>query len=204
MNTPKIKICGLFRQEDAFAVNQAKPDYAGFVFFEKSRRNVSCEQAKTLRGAIDKRIASVGVFVNAPREQIANLYHQNIISTVQLHGSEDEAYIAELRKTLPGVSIWKAFRIRTKEDLLAAAQSMADEVLLDNGYGTGKCFDWSLIQTIARPFILAGGLTPENLHEAIARFHPSAVDISSGVETNGCKDAEKILAAVRAVRISGR
>lgn len=200
MKKPEIKICGLFRQEDAAAVNRAMPDYAGFVFYKNSRRNVSMEQSKRLRDAIDPRIRTVGVFVNAPQESIEEIYRQNIISIVQLHGNEDETYLSELRKRLPGAVIWQAFRIRTEADIRNALRSTADAVMLDNGHGTGECFDWSLIKDFDRPFILAGGLTPQTLCDALGRFFPSILDISSGVETDGVKDAQKILVAVQAVR----
>ena len=111
----------------------------------------------------------------------------------------DNTYITALRKQT-GCEIWKAFKIRTPADLLAAEQSAADAVLLDNGYGTGEAFDWALAANFKRPFLLAGGLTPENIPAAIAAMHPLLVDISSGVETDKVKDREKILAAVRAAR----
>lgn len=196
----KIKICGLFRECDAKAVNEALPDYAGLVFYEKSRRYVTFEQAQTLRAAMHPAIATVGVFVNAPIDEIAALYQTGAIAVVQLHGSEDANYLAALRQRLPGVEIWQAFAIRVKADLNTAAASAADRVLLDNGGGTGVRFDWSLPVGFLRPFVLAGGLTPENIPEAISRLCPSTLDLSSGVETNGLKDRQKILAAVTAAR----
>ena len=196
----KIKICGLTRLCDAASVNRAKPDYAGFVFYEQSRRNVSADQARALRAAILPGIRTVGVFVNATPETVLRLCRERIINIVQLHGSEDEAYLASLREALPGVEIWQAFRVRAPEDLAAAAQSRADQVLLDNGGGTGECFDWSLLAGFPRPFILAGGLTPRNIPDAIERLRPFAVDVSSGVETAGLKDEALIIAAVAATR----
>lgn len=202
METAKIKICGLFRPCDAEYVNVALPDYAGLVFYEKSRRRVAPEQARELRAAISPAIKTVGVFVNAPKEQIAALRRENVIDAVQLHGGEGDAYMMELRSIIPGVPIWKAYKIRAASDLEAAAKSAADMVLLDNGYGTGEPFDWSLIGSFPRPFILAGGLTPDNIPDAISRFHPYAVDISSGVESGGVKDKNKIFATVAAARRS--
>jgi phosphoribosylanthranilate isomerase len=119
------------------------------------------------------------------------------VDIVQLHGQEDETYIARLRQ-LTQAPIWKAFKIRSQADLDAAAASSADEILLDNGYGTGQTFDWSLTGGLTRPFLLAGGLTPENIPQAIAQMAPKLIDISSGVETDGAKDRDKILAAVQA------
>lgn len=199
----KIKICGLFRLCDAEYINEAMPDYAGFVFFEKSHRNVTMQQAAQLRKSIHPSIPAVGVFVNAPQEQIVSLCREGVIQIVQLHGGESEEYIGQLKARIPGVCVWQAFRVRTPEDLTAAQQSTADLILLDNGYGTGETFDWSLISGMTRPFLLAGGLTPQNIPQAIARFAPYAVDISSGVETEKQKDRDKILAAVAVVRGTG-
>ncbi|MCE5343555.1 MAG: phosphoribosylanthranilate isomerase [Eubacteriales bacterium] len=202
MNGTKIKICGLFRREDAEAVNRALPDYAGFVFYEKSCRNVTPELARVLRTTLRPAVRTVGVFVNASVERIARLYQEGIIGIAQLHGDEDAAYIATLRAMLPAVEIWKAYKIHVPEELAAAAASTADKVLLDSGGGTGARFDWSLAERFPRSFILAGGLTPETIPEAIARLHPFAVDLSSGVETDRVKDEAKIKAAVAAARRS--
>ncbi len=196
----KIKICGLCRPQDADAVNRAGPDYAGFVFYEKSRRYVTPEQARGLRLALHPGIVLVGVFVDAPEKDIAALYREGTISVIQLHGGESGEYINRLRAALPGAAIWKAFTIRSAADIAAALRSPADLVLLDHGGGSGRRFDWSLIEGFPRPFILAGGLTPDNIPEAAARFHPYAVDLSSGVEDTGRKDAQKIFAAVAAAR----
>jgi len=200
MSGVKIKICGLFRPEDARAVNAAMPDYAGFVFCEASRRCVTPEAARKLRAALHPDIRTVGVFVDAPIGRIIELYADGILSAAQLHGGEDSAYIGALRSLMPGLTIWQAFKVRTADDLASAAESAADLVLLDGGAGGGQPFDWSLIQDFPRPFILAGGLTPETIPGAIARFQPFAVDLSSGVETDGVKDPHKIMAAVRAAR----
>ncbi len=196
----KIKICGLSATADACLVNAALPDYAGFVFYEKSRRNVSPELARRLREALRPSIITVGVFVDSPPDFILRLCREQIIDIVQLHGGQDEAFIAGLRKRLPGVPIWAAFRISAEGDVRAAAKSSADMVLLDGGAGSGLAFDWSFAGGLERPFILAGGLTPESIPEAVARLHPYAVDISSGVESCGRKDGRKIIAAVAAAR----
>lgn len=202
MNATKIKICGLFNPEDANFVNAAMPDFIGFVFCEKSRRYISPTEANKLRKKINKKIISVGVFVESPQVEIVNLFRNKTISIVQLHGEEDEAYINSLRDLIPEAQIWKAFKIESISDLESAAKSSADKVLLDNGKGTGVCFEWSIIKEFPREIILAGGLNPENIPDAIERFHPFAVDLSSGVETNGIKDEAKILAAVKAAKRS--
>lgn len=202
MTGTKIKICGLFRQCDADAVNEAMPDYAGFVFHAKSRRAVTEETAEKLRSVLHPAIETVGVFVDASLEQIERLYRNKIISIIQLHGNEDAAMIEQLRKCIPKVVIWQAFKIQSKADLQKAEESSADKILLDHGAGTGVAFDWSLLDGISRDFILAGGLSPNNIPFAIAKHHPDAVDLSSGVETDGVKDREKIMAAVTAARRS--
>ena len=133
-------------------------------------------------------------------EEVAELLNDGTITVAQLHGHEDEAYLAALRALAPGKELWKAYKVRSEADLAAAAASTADQILLDNGYGTGQAFDWSLAGGVRRPFLLAGGLTPENIPDAVARLHPMGLDISSGVETGRQKDRAKILAAVAAAR----
>ncbi|MDO5311378.1 MAG: phosphoribosylanthranilate isomerase, partial [Clostridia bacterium] len=177
---------------DADYVNAAMPDYVGFVFYPKSHRYVKDAEALTLRRSIDKRIATVGVFVDEPREHMMSLCDAGVIDIIQLHGHETDDDIAAIRRERPGIEIWKAFKIRSAEDAEAAEKSKADRILLDNGYGTGERFEWSYLKGIGRPFILAGGLTCENIGEAIDNISPWGVDVSSGVETDGVKDSEKI------------
>ena len=198
----KIKICGLSRHCDIEYVNEAKPDYCGFIInFPKSIRNVSPETVSELVKNLSPDITPVGVFVNEPQETILKLIGDGTLNHIQLHGQEDGAYIRELReRTDREITIIKAWKVRKTEDVKAAQESPADLVLLDNGTGTGQTFDWSLIRGIDRPFLLAGGLSPENLAEAVSQIRPWGVDLSSGVETDGVKDRRKVLAAVRAVR----
>ena len=197
----KIKICGLFRSCDIDYVNEAKPDFCGFIIdVPKSHRNVTVEQVRLLRKSLCPEIQAVGVFVDAPQELIAGLVLDGTLDLVQLHGQEDEVYIAELRKQI-SVPIIKAFSVQTSEDVRRAEESSADCILLDHGSGgTGASFDWSLLTGLTRPYVLAGGLTPKNLPGAIKRLRPWTVDLSSGVETDGEKDRSKILAAVQVVR----
>ena len=196
----KIKICGLTRAQDIRTANALQLDYIGFVFTPKSKRFVAPEQAKQLRRQLAPGIRAVGVFVNAPPEQIAALLADGTINIAQLHGQEDAAYIARLC-SLTRAPIWQAFRIESTEDISRANDSPADLVLLDHGAGgTGERFDWALLHGMVRPFVLAGGLTPQNAAEAIAKARPYAVDTSSGCETNGVKDPAKMLAFVNAVR----
>lgn len=196
----QIKICGLFRSCDIEYVNEGKPDFAGFILnFPKSHRNITAERAAELRRELLPGIRAVGVFVDQPQERILEAVDTAGLDIIQLHGHEDDEFILKLRGRT-ALPIWKAFKVRNAGDLAAAAQSRADEVLLDNGYGTGTAFDWSYASSFSRPFILAGGLTPENIPEAVRRLSPKVLDISSGVETDKLKDRKKILAAIRAAR----
>lgn len=195
----KIKICGLTRRQDVDMVNEAGPDCVGFVF-ARSRRQVSPQQALELKKGLKRGIAAVGVFVDAPMEEIEALCRRGIIDGIQLHGAESSACIEELRKRT-GLPIIKAVSMKPGLDAGYFDQIPADFLLLDQGKGgTGKTFDWSLIPKIKKPFFLAGGLNPENLGEAIRAVGPFGVDLSSGVETDGVKDREKILRAVRCAR----
>lgn len=197
----KIKICGLRRREDILAVNEAKPDYCGFIIeFPSSFRSVTADEVRELVKELDPEIRPVGVFVNAPMELVRTLLDDGTLALVQLHGQEDESYIREL-KTYTDKLIIKAFSIKTAEDIEKALQSPADYILLDQGGGgTGKTFDWSLIPEIQRPFFLAGGIGASNLGQAIREIHPYAVDLSSSVETEKRKDPMKIRQVVDIVR----
>lgn len=196
----KIKLCGLTRPCDIIAVNEAKPDYIGFVF-AKSRRQVTPEQAAALKAALSPEIQSVGVFVDATMDEIAALLQKGIIDIAQLHGHETEADIAALKRLVPRAKIIKAIRVETSDDIAAWQTSSADFLLLDNGAGgTGKVFDWKQIPKMGKPFFLAGGLHRDNVLEGIRQTSPYAVDVSSGIETDGLKDRDKILEIVRMVR----
>lgn len=195
----KIKLCGLSRPCDIAAANTLKPEYIGFVFASKSRRYVSPEKAYELKRMLSKDIKAVGVFVNESVETVARLLDKNVIDIAQLHGEEDDNYIKNLR-TLTDKPIMKAFCIRNKKDIIDAQNSAADYILLDSGAGTGTVFDWDLILNIRRIYFLAGGLGLNNIRKAIDELHPFAVDVSSGIETNGVKDKEKMAAFIAAVR----
>lgn len=201
----KIKICGLTRPCDVDAVNEVLPDYIGLVF-AKSRRQVSAEQAAALRARLDPKIRAVGVFVDENPAAVADLLNAGIIDMAQLHGSEDAAYLAFLRERTDRPII-KAIRVKDRAALERGADLDADFFLLDSFStvavgGTGRRFDWSLAagHSLPRPIFLSGGLTPESIPEAVAALHPYAVDLSSGVESDGLKDRAKIAAAVAAVR----
>ena len=197
----KIKICGLRRREDILAINEAKPDYCGFIIeFPRSFRSITADKARELVRELSPKIRAVGVFVNAPMELVRDLLNDGTLALAQLHGQEDESYIREL-KTYTDKLIIKAFSIKIAEDIEKALQSSADYILLDQGGGgTGKTFDWSLIPEIQRPFFLAGGIGASNLGQAIREIHPYAVDLSSSVETEKRKDPMKIRQVVDIVR----
>ena len=195
----KIKLCGMMRPADVIAAEELGADYIGFVLTAGFRRSLTLEaflelESYTLNGSAKK----VGVFVNEPIENIAGLYADKL-DLIQLHGSEDGEYIRSLREQT-GKPIIKAFTVRSEADIEAAGKSTADYVLLDSGTGTGKTFDHSLIKSIERPFFLAGGLNAENVGAAVKALNPFAVDASSGIETDGIKDKNKMAAFVSAVR----
>lgn len=198
----KIKLCGLSRECDIEAANELLPEYIGFVFAKKSIRYVSPEQADALRKQLAPQILAVGVFVNETPENIAALLAAEVIDIAQLHGSEDEAYIERLR-ALTDKPIIKAFSVKEEQDIRRAAESSADLVLLDAGSGgTGTAFDWNLLAEVERPYFLAGGLDAATVGEAVGKWRPYAVDVSSGIETDGHKDVEKMRAFVQRVRHS--
>ena len=195
----KIKLCGLSRTCDIEAANELRPEYIGFVFAPKSKRYVSPEKATELKQLLHPDIKAVGVFVNESLQNVAELLKNGVIDVAQLHGTESEEYVRELR-TLTDKPIIKAFRVECERDIREANASSADYVLLDSGAGTGTVFDWNLLSHMQRPYFLAGGLDTENVSEAIKVLKPFAVDVSSGIETDGVKDKTKMAAFVAAVR----
>jgi phosphoribosylanthranilate isomerase len=198
-----IKICGIRRYEDIDILNQLRPDYAGFVF-AKSPKEISDDLALSLRERILPSIKTVGVFVNEDLKRIVKLCQSQTIDMVQLHGDEDENYIKTLRTLLPN-QIIKAIRVKSKETIKEAIDYKSDYLLLDshsdNKYGgSGRVFDWSLIDKLEQPFFLAGGLDCDNVLEAIRSCKPYGVDVSSGVETDGYKDPDKIREFIRKIK----
>jgi len=199
----RIKICGLFREQDIDFANEAHPDYIGFVFAE-SRRQVSFAFAERLRSRLADGIVPVGVFVNAKIEDIAALYQNGIISIAQLHGTEDAEYILRLKEAAgsnkEAVPVIKTIICKTSEKLTFPVLN-SDFYLIDSGAGSGKLFNWELLkrQRFEKPWFLAGGVNIDNIEEAIA-LNPFAVDISSGAETDSIKDRLKILQLIEAAR----
>lgn len=198
-NRTRIKLCGLTRQEDIRTVNSLRPDYVGFVFYAKSRRCVTEAQATRLKERLDPSVKAVGVFVNEDPALIARLLDRGIIDLAQLHGQEDTDYYNRLR-SLTGKPLVKAFRVESPADCLPAEVYPSDGILLDSGMGSGVAFDWSAVAGVKRPYFLAGGLHAGNVAAAIRTLHPFAVDVSSGIETDGSKDKEKMKAFVEAVQ----
>lgn len=200
---PKIKICGLMRREDIKAVNQVLPDYIGFVF-APGRRQISREQAKLLGGQLDSRITAVGVFVNEEERLMMEYLNANIIQAVQLHGQEEEAVVRRIKEET-GKAVIKAVSVKTREDIWKWQDSQADYLLFDHGAGgTGTSFCWDYLKEVKdlkKPFFLAGGINLVNLEDAL-RLSPFCIDVSSGAETDGKKDAVKINAFVTQVRAS--
>lgn len=202
----KVKICGIKTLQDVEFVNRQKPDFTGFVFYSLSKRYVSLITARSLKAKLNKKIKSIGVFVNAPPEEIAAAAELGIINMVQLHGDETNAYIAELRKicTLPVI---KAVRVREEADIKKAAFYNCEYFLFDTystaSYGgTGRQFDTQLLKgvKINKPYFLAGGLNAENVRSALKGLKPYAVDVSGGVESGGSKDEIKIKNFIKQVK----
>ncbi|MFI3165398.1 MAG: tryptophan synthase subunit beta [Bacillota bacterium] len=198
----KIKICGLKRKIDVINANELMPEFVGFVF-AKSKRQVSKETAKILKSKLDKNIKAVGVFVNEDIDFIIELARENIIDIIQLHGCETFECIAKIKKLLPKTEIIKAINVQSISDVLAWENSQVDYLILDNGAGgTGEKFDWNILsglENFSKKLIIAGGLNPQNVSEVI-KTNPYGVDVSSGVETDGFKDKDKMFAFVQNVR----
>ena len=197
MSNVKVKFCGLFRVEDIGYVNELNPDYIGFVF-AKSKRQVTVEKASYLKGKLNSNIKVVGVFVNEDNEKIINLLSEGIIDIAQLHGDEKEEDI-KIIKEKSKKEVIKAIKVSCPKDIEIWKNSCADYLLLDNGQGTGKTFNWNNIKNLNRPFFLAGGLAISNIREAIEKISPMAIDISSGIESNGIKDYMKMKEVMKIV-----
>ena len=206
--TPKIKMCGISKVETIPAIVDAKPDYMGLVF-ALSKRQVTVEQAKTLVDELHKHyeIKTVGVFVNETIEKLLKIAEEVKLDVIQLHGDEDEAFIQSL-KECTNVEVWKAVQVRSAADAEKWIDSSADMLLFDAYHkdergGTGEVFDWSSLDAFERPFMLAGGMDSTNVARAIRTVRPYGIDISSGIETKGVKDDEKIKAFTNIVRTIG-
>jgi len=198
----KVKICGLRRPEDIEAVNRALPDYVGFVFAAGSRRHITEETAAGLKAILHPTIQAAGVFVNQDIDWISSLCAKGVIDLVQLHGEEDDGYLARLRARC-GCPVIRSVAVGAA--LPSPLPQGADYLLFDTASaqrgGAGQTFDWRLLQAAHQtPYFLAGGLAPENLTQVLCLLSPFCVDVSSGVETGGWKDPEKINQFVNLVR----
>lgn len=214
--TPKVKMCGISKVKTIPAVVEAKPDYMGLVF-APSKRQVTVEQAEILVEELHKQcinhydtkvVKTVGVFVNEALDNLVRIADTANLDAVQLHGDEDEAFIQSLKERT-NVEVWKAIQIRTAADTEKWIDSSADMLLFDAYHkdergGTGEVFDWSSLDAFERPFMLAGGIDSTNVARAIRTVRPYGIDISSGIETNGVKDDEKITAFTKIVKSIGR
>ncbi|MEG6616372.1 phosphoribosylanthranilate isomerase [Peptococcaceae bacterium 1198_IL3148] len=193
----KIKICGLMREQDIDTVNKALPDYIGFVF-ARSKRQIDANKAKTLKTRLHPFIKAVGVFVNEEIDNVVKLCNSQVIDIIQLHGDESEDYIRKLKNCVSN-KIIKAIRVKGLEDIKRAMKFSCDYLLFDAYHegiygGSGNTFDWSIISNdINKPYFLAGGINSANIVQAIAQHSPYCIDISSGVETHGYKDPQKIM-----------
>jgi phosphoribosylanthranilate isomerase len=199
MSTTRVKICGLFREEDVAAVNHALPDYVGFVFAPSTRR-VTPDEAALLRAQLDERIVPVGVFVEETAERMATLYARGLFAAAQLHGACQPEQIHELRQRCGDeLTIIRAVTPEASPELLRLPPEV-DYPLFDSRQpGSGRRFDWRLLAGVTRPYFLAGGIGLETLDEALA-LEPYCIDVSSGVETDGVKDSRKINELVKRVR----
>ena len=198
----ELKICGLSRLEDIVAVNRHGADYAGFVFFEKSKRYVDPYKANELIELLRADIKPVGVFMDEPIDNVVRIARLTGVELVQLHGHESDEYVEYIKRTLDRPVI-KAYKASEEGALERASNSNADYVMIDSGAGSGRKFDWSILKDFKRDYFLAGGLDPESVGEAISLLEPFAVDVSSGVETDGIKDEEKIANFIKAVKYGG-
>ena len=203
-----VKYCGITKEEEIQYLQQLPIDYVGFVFYKKSKRYVDKEQARRLRAKLKPSIPSVGVFVEEEIPKILELLQEGIIQGVQLHGEEEESYVLELKQEMEKLGtkpfLWQAFILKEEKDIERANAFPADLILLDGGKGEGKEAESGLLQKIQRPYILAGGLSPENVVEKINAFSPYGLDVSSGIEEQGeegiRKSPEKMESFIRLVR----
>jgi phosphoribosylanthranilate isomerase len=205
MSRTRIKICGLTRAQDVVAAAQSGADAVGFVFYPSSPRNVSFARAAELAARLPPFVTAVGLFVDPQADFVAGALRHVPLQLLQFHGGESDARCAKLSGGIPWI---KAIRMRAGVDLLESSAShpgacgLLADAFAEGFGGSGKTFDWSLLPAgLGRPLVLAGGLDPGNVGEAVRRAKPWAVDVSSGVEiARGIKDAEKIAAFIARVR----
>jgi phosphoribosylanthranilate isomerase len=199
-----VKICGVKRVEDALVAAEAGADFIGLMFFTRSPRRIGPETAAEIAEAVRGKAKTVGVFVNADPEEMNLAARTCRLDYVQLSGSEGPETVRALE--VPAIDVIHVREDLTPEDLAErVARSPAEVVLLDTARdgifgGTGQTFDWSRVSSLSRPIMLAGGLHPDNVADAIRTVRPWGVDVSSGVELNGEKDHGRIRAFIAAAR----
>ena len=200
MTDTKIKFCGLRREEDVKFAASLDADFMGFILTDRFKRYVAPEEVSRMKQFVPANTKTVGVFVDEPVDYVIGCARTANLDMIQLHGSEDDSYIVEIKEKT-GLPVIKMIKPVSEDDIITARNSSADLILLDSGAGgTGKVFDWSLAEKLGRDYILAGGLTPDNAGDAVERLKPFAVDVSSGVETEGIKDFSKMKAFASEVR----
>lgn len=199
MADTKIKFCGLRREEDVKLAASLGADFMGFILSDRFKRFIAPEKVGKLKEYASS-AKTVGVFVDEPMDYVVSAAKTAKLDMIQLHGSEDEEYIVEIKEKT-GLPVIKMIKPVSLNDIMAGQHSMADLILLDSGAGgTGKTIDWSLAESLGRDYILAGGLNPGNVGDAVRKLKPFAVDVSSGVEESGIKDFEKMKAFASEVR----
>ena len=200
--TPAVKFCGIQCSEDVQLINNALPTFCGFVVnVPTSTRSITAAEQAHLAQQLAPNVYAVGVLVDEPLANAVELARSGHFDALQLHGNEDANYLIELRK-YTNIPLIQAFRVTNGCNFSTIEHSPADMVLLDSGSGSGKPFDWDLIPDLQRPFLLAGGLASHNIIPAIQRARPWGVDISSGIEQNGRKNADKIGRLLTAIQRS--
>lgn len=199
-----VKFCGMRRALDIEYANECRPDYVGFILSDGFRRSVTAEDFEVLQKKLDKDIKKVGVFVNERTEKINEL--AEYLDVIQLHGDENEDYIKNLRKDFSG-EIWKAVRAKSPEDIEREQKKSCGKLLIDSFSedsvgGTGKRINTEIVKSakIEKPFFIAGGITAENIAEIVRDTKPYGVDISSGIETDGVKDLNKMKAIMEILK----
>lgn len=195
----RVKLSGLFCDEDVRAVNEAGPDLCGFVVdWPSSHRHVGLGKLRGLVHKLDPAIPAVGVFCNQPLGMVAELADE-VLDVIELQGDEDNAYITFLTE-LADIPVIQTIHVHDASDIDRANQSRADVVMLNSAWGSSQPFDWALTKGLGRPYILSGGLSERNVGDAIARLHPWGVNVDSGIESNQLNDPEKMCSVVSSIR----
>jgi phosphoribosylanthranilate isomerase len=198
----RVKICGITQPQQSIAIASLGATALGFICVPTSPRYVTIEQIQAAVAQLPSKIDRIGVFANTSITEISQTVMKSGLTGVQLHGDESPEFCYQLRQSLPQVEIIKAMRVRNLEHLQTAANytQFVDTLLLDAYHpqqlgGTGKTLDWQMLQEFSPtcPWFLAGGLTPDNILDALSQVQPNGIDLSSGVERSpGDKDLDKV------------